>query len=111
MSCFKYNRIDFVGAESLVLLGRRKFEHTFRTGGRPAVKSENDIAGKVISHTARADADPLAGQALKIAYAGIGASDYGKRFRVQRNYRAELRTGTGRSERSLTMVSGHGDVG
>ena len=83
MSCFKYNRVNFVATERLVLLCRRKFQHTLRAGCRPAIGFEYDIAGEVISHTARANAHPLAAQVLEIAYAGIGASDDGKCFRVK----------------------------
>jgi uncharacterized protein len=77
MSCFKYNRVNFVATERLILFGRRKFQRTLRTGCRPAIKSEDDIAGEVISNTARANPDPLATQVLEIAYAGIGASGVG----------------------------------
>src|SRR5262252_5213225 len=111
MPGFKYNRINFVATKRLVLLGRCEFQHTLGTRCRPVIKSENDIAGKVISHSACANAHLLATQVLKIEYAGIGASDNGKCFRVQRDHHAKLRTGTGRSERSLTMVSGQGYVG
>src|SRR5215471_10997049 len=105
MSGFKYNRVDFVATERLVLLGRRNFQNTLWAGCRPTIKSEDDIAGEVISHTARANAHPLVTQVLEIAYAGIGASDNGKCFRVQCDYHAELRSGTGRRERSLTTES------
>ena len=81
MSRFKNDRIDFVAAKRLVLFGGREFQHTLGTRGRRAIKSEDDIAGEIISDTARADADALAAQILKIAYAGIGASDDGKCFR------------------------------
>jgi hypothetical protein len=111
MPGFKYNRVDYVATERLVLLGRGKFQHTLRIGCRPAIKSEDGIAGEVLSNTARANADPLPTQVLEIAYAGIGASDNGKCFRVKCHYRAELRIGAGSSERPLTIKGGQRDVG
>src|SRR5215472_8472440 len=111
MPRFKYNRVDFVATERLVLLGRRKFQHTLTARCRPAIRFEDDIAGEVISHTARANADALAAQVLEIAYAGIGASDNRKCFRIQCDYHAEHRMGTIGTERPLTMISGQGNVG
>src|SRR6516165_801065 len=111
MSCFKYNRVNFVATERLVLLGRCEFQHTFGTGSRPAIKSEDDIAGKVISNTSRANAHPLATQVLEIADAGIGTSDNGKCFRVQCGYHAELRIRTSSAEWPLTLERSQGDVG
>src|SRR5271170_4742737 len=111
MSRFKNNRVDFVAAKRLVLFGGREFQHTLRIGYRRAVKSEDDIAGEVISDTARADADALAAQILEVAYAGIGPSDNGKCFRIECDQDAQLRIGAGSSKGALTMVSGIGDVG
>ena len=48
---------------------RREFQHALRTGGRPAVKFEDDIAGKIISDTARANPDPFATQVLSLIMA------------------------------------------
>ena len=83
MPGFKYNGVDPAVAERLVLLGGREFQHMRRIERRPAIKSEDDIVREVISDTARANADALGTQVLEIAYAGIGASDDGKCFRVK----------------------------
>src|SRR5215813_4220884 len=99
MSRFKYDCVDFVITERLVLLSRREFQHVLRTGGRPAVKFEDDIAGKVVSDAARANANPFATQVLEIAYPGIRASNNGKCLRIECDYRAELWIGAGGSER------------
>src|ERR1700739_230084 len=111
MPRFKYDRVDFIAAERLVLLGRREFQRTLGTGCRRPIKSKDDIASEVISDPARADADPLATQILEIAYAGIGPSDNGKCLRVEGDYRAELGIGAGGSKRPLTIESSQGDVG
>ena len=111
MPRFKYDRVDFVITERLVLIGRREFQHALRTGGLPAVKFEDDIAGKIISDTARADTDPFAAQVLEIAYPGIRASNNGKCFRIECNYRAQLWIRSGDIERPLTVESSQGYVG
>src|SRR5690349_13147034 len=97
MPRFKYNRIDFVATERLVLLGRCDLHRMLRTGWCPAIRLENGIAGEVIPNTARTNADPLALQVLGIAYASIGASDNRKCLWVECDYRAELRIGAGGS--------------
>src|SRR4029077_4173671 len=79
--------------------------------GRRSIKSEDDIPGKVIPDTARANADPLAAQVLEIAYAAIGASDNRKCLRVESDYHAELRIRAGASEWPFTIEGGYGDIG
>src|SRR5271170_7077579 len=111
MSRFKDNRVDFVAAKRLVLFGGREFQLMLRIGCRRAIKSEDDIAGEVISDTARADADALATQILKVAYAGVGPSDDGKCFRIECDQGAQLRVGAGRGKGALAMESGIGDIG
>ena len=83
MPRFKYNGVDFVAAERLALFGRCEFQHMLRIGRRPAISFEDDIAREVVADTARANADALGTQVREIAYAGIGASDDGKCFRVK----------------------------
>src|SRR5437762_11933825 len=109
MPRFKYNLVDFVATERLVLLGRCEFQRMLRTGRWPAIRLEDDIAGEVIPNTACTDADPLALQVLEIAYAGIGASDNRKCLRVESDYHAELRIGAAGSEYSLTIECGQSD--
>src|SRR5215469_4556614 len=108
---FKNNCVDFVAAKSPVLLGGRIFEHALGTGCRPSIRSEDDLAGKVIPDAAGANADALATQILEVIYAGIGASDDGECFRVKRDDRAQPRIGPSGGERPLSMDSRIGDVG
>ena len=70
-----------------------EFYRALGTGSRPAIRSEDDIAGEVITDPVRADADPLATQILEIAYAGIGPSDNRKCFRIKCDYRASSVSG------------------
>src|SRR5271165_6884398 len=107
----KNDRVDFVATKRLVLFGWPELQHTLRIRYRPAIKSEDDIAGDGISGTALPDAHALAAQILEIAYAGIGASDNGKCFRVECDQHAQLRIGAGGSKRSLSMKSGISDIG
>src|SRR5580704_19299543 len=111
MPRFKNNRVDFVAAKRLVLFGGREFQHTLGIECRRAIKSEDDVAGEVISDTAGTDTDALAAQILEVAYAGIGPSDNGKCFRIECDQDAQLRVGAGCSEGALSMESGIGDVG
>ena len=111
MPRFKNNRVDFVATKRLVLFGGSEFQHTLRIRYRRAIKSEDDIAGEVISDTDRADADALATQILEVAYAGIGPSDHGECFRIECDQDAQARVGAGCGKGALTMESGIGDVG
>ena len=59
------------------------------------------LAGKVISDTARATADPPVTQVLEISDPGIRTSDNGKCLRIECDYRAEFWIRAGGSERPL----------
>src|SRR5262249_40989241 len=111
MPCFKDDRVDFVITKRLVLLGGRQLQHVLRTGSRPPVKFEDDVAGKIISDTARPNANPFAMQVLEIADPGIRASDDGKCLWIECDYRAELWIRAGGSKRPLSLESGQRHVG
>jgi len=62
MPRFKNDRVDFVATKRLVLFGGLELQPMLKIRYRPAIQSEDDIAGEGISGTALPDADALATQ-------------------------------------------------
>lgn len=110
MPRFEDDRIDLVAAKRLVLFGCPELQHTLGIRYRPAISCEDHVTGECVAGTALADADPTAAQILKIAYAGIGASDDSERLRKKRDQHPQLRIGTSDGERSRSMKCGVGNV-
>jgi len=99
MPRFENDRVDFVPTKRLVLFGGSEFQHTLRIRYRRAIKSEDDIAGEVISDTALISDIYLDGAISEVAtrrseFAAILKSDGIDGLIAALNRKADILTGT-----------------